>query len=79
MTTTAPTKAPTKAKARCAVAGNASPLRGRMVRVMTTDELIADMKAHGREIRKTKESAIAFLQRAGIVDAKGDLAEPYRA
>ena len=79
MTTTAPTKAPTKAKARCAADAAASPLRGRMVRVMTTDELIADMKAHGREIRKTKESAIAFLQRAGIVDAKGELAEPYRA
>ena len=73
------TTAPTKAKARCAADAAASPLRGRMVRVMTTDELIADMKAHGREIRKTKESAIAFLQRAGIVDAKGELAEPYRA
>lgn len=70
---------PIKAKSRRAATVAVSPSRGRMVRVMTTDELIADMKAHGREIRKSKESAIAFLQRAGIVDAKGELAEPYRA
>jgi len=70
------TTANDKAKPRSAAAS--SPLRGRMVRVMTNDELIADMRAHGREVRRTKASAIAFLQRAGIVDDKGELAEPYR-
>lgn len=60
-----------------AVAG--SSLRGRLVRVRTNEELIADMKAYGREVRKTKESAIAFLQSAGILDKTGELAEPYRA
>ena len=49
-----------------------------MVRVRTNDELIADMKAYGREVRKTKESAVAFLQSAGILDSTGELAEPYR-
>ena len=72
------TTATAKAKPRSTTAASASPLRGRMVRVMTNDELIADMRAHGREVRKTKASAIAFLQRAGIVDDKGELAEPYR-
>lgn len=58
---------------------SASPLRGHLVRVRTNAELLADMRAQGREIRKTKESALAFLQSAGIVDANGELAEPYRA
>lgn len=72
------TTAPTKAKPRRAAKAAASPLRGRMVRVMTNDELIADIRAHGREIRKTKASAIEFLQSAGILDDQGELAEPYR-
>ncbi len=68
----------TKVKPRRAAIA-ASPLRGRTVRLMTTDEQLADMEAHGREVRKTKASALAFLQRAGIVNDKGELAEPYRA
>lgn len=68
------------AKARLLPSANASAstLRGRLVRVMTNEELIADIKAHGREIRKSKESAIEFLQSAGILDHTGDLAQPYR-
>lgn len=46
--------------------------------IRTQEELIADMRAHGREVGKTKQSAIAFLQRAGIVTASGKLAKPYR-
>ena len=61
------------------VAVVASPLRGQTVRMMTTDEQLADMEAHGREVRKTKASALAFLQRAGIVNDKGELADPYQA
>lgn len=67
-----------KPKARRAAKATSSPLRGRLVRVRTLEETLADMRDHGREIRKTKESALAFLQRAGIADANGELAEPYR-
>lgn len=68
-----------KPKASRTAKAAASPLRGHMVRVRTNAELLADMRAQGRAIRKTKESALAFLQSAGIVDANGELAEPYRA
>ena len=57
----------------------ASASRGRFVRVMTAEERSADMKEFGKEIRKSKASAIEFLQSAGILDAKGELAEPYRS
>lgn len=53
--------------------------QGRVVRVMSAEERSADMKEFGKEIRKDKASAVAFLQRAGILDATGSLAEPYRA
>jgi hypothetical protein len=39
---------------------------------------LEDMREHGREMSKTKQSALEFLQRAGIVDASGQLAEPFR-
>ena len=48
------------------------------VRVMTPQERIDDMRAHSREVCRTQASAIAFLQRAGILDTAGELAEPYR-
>lgn len=56
-----------------------SPLRGRLVCVMTPEERAADMKDFGKEIRKSKEKARDFLQRAGILDETGALAEPYRS
>jgi hypothetical protein len=62
-----------------AAARVASPLRGYTVRVMTAQERVADIKDFGREIRKSKESAVAFLQSAGILDQTGELAEPFRA
>jgi hypothetical protein len=49
------------------------------VRIMTADERSADIKKFGKEIRQSKESAIAFLQSAGILDDNGELAEPYRS
>lgn len=58
---------------------SASPLRGKLVRVMTPEERSADIKEFGKEVRKSKASAIAFLQRAGILDETGELAEPYRS
>ncbi|MBS0372537.1 MAG: hypothetical protein JSS57_25455 [Proteobacteria bacterium] len=51
---------------------------GKTLRVLTPAERKADIKAFGKEIRKTKDSARAFLQRAGILDAQGELAAPYR-
>lgn len=51
----------------------------RSLRALSPAEQLADMEAHGREVRKSKTSALAFLRRAGIVNDKGELAEPYRA
>jgi len=59
-------------------AKKATALRGKLVRVMTPEERSADMKAFGKEIRRTKASAIAFLKEAGFLDENGQLAEPYR-
>lgn len=56
-----------------------SMLRGRLVRVMTPEERLADIKDFGREIRKSKASALAFLKEAGFIDESGEIAEPYRA
>ena len=55
------------------------PLRGTVVRVMTPEERVADMQAFGRKIRRSKASAVAFLQRAGFIDETGQLTEPYRS
>jgi hypothetical protein len=56
-----------------------SALPGRLVRIMTAEERSADIKKFGKEIRKSKAAAIEFLQSAGILDDKGELAEPYRS
>ena len=37
-----------------------------------------DMQAFGKEIRQSKETAVAFLIKAGILNKKGVLAKPYR-
>jgi hypothetical protein len=56
-----------------------TPPSGKTVLVFTPAERVADMQAFGREIRQSKETAQAFLVRAGILTPKGDLAKPYRA
>lgn len=53
-------------------------LSGRTERLLTPSQRSADIKAFGREIRRSKESAADFLRRAGIIDESGQLAEPYR-
>ena len=53
-------------------------VRGKTIRVMTLNERLEDMRAYGQEVRKTQKSALDFLKRAGIVDASGRLAEPFR-
>ncbi len=55
-----------------------SPLRGTLVRIMTPEERIADIEEFGKEIRKSKASALAFMKKAGFIDDDGNLAEPYR-
>lgn len=45
---------------------------------MTADERIADMKAFGREIRQSQQSAQEFLIRAGILTPTGKLTKPFR-
>lgn len=56
----------------------ATALRGHMVRVMTAKERIADIKAFGKELRKDKATALAFLKEVGFIDESGEIAEPYR-
>lgn len=51
---------------------------GRTFRDLSQEELIADMRRYGREVSRSKEAAIAFLQAAGIADEHGNLAEMYR-
>jgi hypothetical protein len=48
------------------------------VKIETVAERLSDMRAHGREVRKSKDSAVAFLQRAGILNHAGKLSKPYR-
>jgi hypothetical protein len=50
----------------------------RSFRVLTPEETSADIKKFGRKICKTEESAISFLQAAGILDENGELADHYR-
>jgi hypothetical protein len=54
-----------------------APSRGKSLATMSPDERIADMQAFGREIRKSKQTARAFLIRAGVLNKKGRLTKPY--
>lgn len=47
--------------------------------VMAVDPEIEVLRKAGLEARRSKETALAFLKAAGILDANGNLAEPYRA
>jgi hypothetical protein len=58
--------------------GSTKKLSGRVVRELTSEERQEDIRAFGREIRKTRASALAFLQSAGILDETGGLAMPFR-
>lgn len=72
-------KAPAKATKKGALkaAKKSLPL-GKTVRVMTTQERIADMRAFGQEQGSSKAAALSFLQRAGIVTLTGKLTKPFR-
>ena len=49
------------------------------VQLMTPEQRRADIKQFGKEIRKSKATAVAFLKRAGILDESGELATPFRS
>ena len=51
---------------------------GKVVRILTPDQRRADIKAFGREIRGSKQSAAEFLRQAGLIDESGQLTEPCR-
>ena len=36
------------------------------------------MKAYMKKVTSSKKQAVGFLERAGIIDKKGELAKPYR-
>ncbi|SAI52056.1 Uncharacterised protein [Bordetella ansorpii] len=75
-----PAKAPAKfAKKTASKATQQSSQRGRMVRILTTQERVADMRAFGQEQGSSKAAALSFLQRAGIVTPTGKLTKPFRA
>lgn len=60
-------------------ATSAADARYPVIRIMTLDERLEDMRAFGREICKTPQTALDFLKSVGIVDASGQLAEPFRS
>lgn len=69
---------PSAARQETPPALSGKTVSGGTQRLLTPDQRRADIKAFGREIRRSKESATDFLRRAGILDESGQLAEPYR-
>lgn len=46
--------------------------------ISTLPARLRDMREHGEEVRQSKDSAVAFLKRAGILTSGGKLTKPYR-
>ena len=72
MTAKTSKKSPSKATKQASQAG-------KLVRVMTPEERIADIRAYGEEQARSKASALDFLHRAGIITKSGKLAKPFSA
>jgi nitroimidazol reductase NimA-like FMN-containing flavoprotein (pyridoxamine 5'-phosphate oxidase superfamily) len=51
--------------------GRARPLSG-------ADKELRALKVYMKKITSSKKEAEGFLERAGIIDKKGELAKPYR-
>lgn len=66
------------AKKSVSAATKQSSQVGNVVRILTTQERVDDMRAFGQEQGRSKASALSFLERAGIVTSTGELAEPFR-
>lgn len=43
-----------------------------------TEELLESMRKQTEKITSSRESALKFLQKAGILDEEGDFSEPYK-
>jgi len=55
-----------------------STAKSRVRTSKTADQELKVMKAYVKQISQSKADSVAFLQRAGILDKKGELAKPYR-
>jgi hypothetical protein len=53
--------------------------RKRAATLSVAEQELKVIKAYAKKISSSKKDSIAFLQRAGILDRKGDLAKPYRS
>lgn len=53
--------------------------RSRKSSLSPVEQEVKAMKAYAKKISASKEDSIAFLQRAGILDKKGELAKHYRS
>lgn len=53
--------------------------RKRAAPLSVAEKELKDMKAYVKKIASSKEDSLAFLQRAGIVNKKGELTKPYRS
>lgn len=53
--------------------------RKRATKLSVAEQELKDMKAYAKKIASSKADSLAFLQRAGIVNKKGELAKPYRS
>jgi hypothetical protein len=53
--------------------------RKRATKLSVAQQELKQMQAYAKKIASSKEDSIAFLQRAGILNKKGDLAKPYRS
>lgn len=51
--------------------------KGHKELILTTNEYCESIEAFGRSIQNDKASSVAFLQKAGILDKSGQLAEPF--
>lgn len=75
MTTTAERTRAVKPRPRVRSTSRAASVLGQRPEEVSEVE---GLRLHGLEIRKSRESAVAFLKGAGILDRTGKLAKPYR-
>lgn len=62
-----------------ATAERGSATKTRSKPMSQADKELKAMKAYVKKITSSKEDSVAFLQRAGILDKKGELAKQYRS
>lgn len=72
-------KHPLRPKFKQAIRVVPKAMLGSAPMVIAVDPEIEVLQKAGLAARRSKETALAFLKAAGILDANGNLAEPYRA